>query len=211
MSAAAARAERLPLKPYTVADGLPHNVINRIVRDTRGFLWFSTAEGLSLFDGYKFTTYGTDEGLLHPYVADILETPDGVYWVATSGGLYRFNPKGEPAGAAAASSSTRSGRTRDRMFTRVTAGSHDDGVSITSLVRSRDGTVWCGTVRGLFRLTNTTGRFALEPVDIGSRNRSAGLINILIEDRAGMMWIGTSADHCGLHRAGSPACRAPRL
>jgi len=50
-------AERLPLKTYTTADGLGHNSIN-IVRDSRGFLWFCTFEGLSSFDGYTFTTYG---------------------------------------------------------------------------------------------------------------------------------------------------------
>ncbi|HYX40101.1 MAG TPA: two-component regulator propeller domain-containing protein, partial [Pyrinomonadaceae bacterium] len=53
-----ARAERLPLKTYTTADGLAHNVINKIVRDSRGFLWFCTEEGLSRFDGYSFTNYG---------------------------------------------------------------------------------------------------------------------------------------------------------
>src|SRR5436189_5527894 len=91
-----ARAERLPLKPYTVADGLPNNVINKIVRDSRGFLWFCTAEGLSRFDGYSFTNYGTAEGLPHPNVNDILETRGGEYWVATNAGLVRFNPKGKP-------------------------------------------------------------------------------------------------------------------
>ena len=58
-----AAAERLPLKAYTVADGLPNNVINKIVRDSRGFLWFCTSEGLSRFDGYTFTNYGVDQGL----------------------------------------------------------------------------------------------------------------------------------------------------
>ncbi len=32
-----AKAERLPLKAYTVADGLAHNAVNKIVRDSRGF------------------------------------------------------------------------------------------------------------------------------------------------------------------------------
>jgi ligand-binding sensor domain-containing protein len=48
------RAERLPLKAYTVADGLAHNEINKIVRDSRGFLWFCTANGLSRFDERSF-------------------------------------------------------------------------------------------------------------------------------------------------------------
>src|SRR6266542_4288690 len=61
----AARAERLPLKTYTTADGLAHNVINKIVRDSHGFLWFCTDDGLSRFDGYEFTNFGTDKGLPH--------------------------------------------------------------------------------------------------------------------------------------------------
>src|SRR5436190_23291833 len=92
-----ARAERLPLKGYTTADGLAHNVVNKIVRDSRGFLWFCTADGLSRFDGYAFTNYGTEQGLPVNAVNDILETRAGEYWVATAGGLVRFDPKGEPA------------------------------------------------------------------------------------------------------------------
>src|SRR5947207_12282966 len=97
-AALGARAERLPIKTYSTADGLPHNVINKIVRDSRGFLWFCTEEGLSRFDGYTFTNYGTNEGLPHPSVNDLLETRAGEYWVATGGGLVRFNPKGIPSG-----------------------------------------------------------------------------------------------------------------
>jgi len=52
--AIALHAEQLPLQTYTTAEGLPHNEINRIVKDSRGFLWFCTAEGLSRFDGYIF-------------------------------------------------------------------------------------------------------------------------------------------------------------
>src|SRR5213080_5162326 len=94
---ALAHAERLPLKPYTVADGLPNNVINKIVRDSRGFLWFCTGEGLSRFDGYAFTNYGVDQGLPHTAVNDFIETRSGELWIATNAGLVRFNPKGVPS------------------------------------------------------------------------------------------------------------------
>src|SRR5712692_9417261 len=89
-------AERLPLKAYTTADGLAHNEINKIVRDSRGFLWFCTADGLSRFDGYTFTNYSTEQGLPHRNVTDFLETREGEFWMATNGGLARFNPKGRP-------------------------------------------------------------------------------------------------------------------
>ena len=93
-----ARAERLPIKSYTIADGLARDEITRIVRDSRGFLWFCTPDGLSRFDGYRFINYGTDQGLPGRAVNDLLETRSGVYWIATSGGLARFNPYPTPPG-----------------------------------------------------------------------------------------------------------------
>lgn len=84
------RAERLPLKSYTTADGLARDQVNRIVRDSRGFLWLCTPEGLSRFDGYRFTNYTIADGLPHRSVRDVLETRSGEYWVATGDGLCRF-------------------------------------------------------------------------------------------------------------------------
>jgi len=85
-----AQAERLPIKTYTTADGLARDHINRIVADSRGFLWFCTSEGLSRFDGYKFTNYGIEQGLPGRQVYDFLEGSNGDYWVATNEGLCRF-------------------------------------------------------------------------------------------------------------------------
>ena len=86
-----ATAQRLPLKSYTVADGLPNNVINKIVRDSRGFLWLCTGEGLSRFDGYSFMNYGVDQGLPDRTVNDFLEARNGDLWIATNAGLARFS------------------------------------------------------------------------------------------------------------------------
>ena len=67
VSVRALQAERLPSTAYTTADGLPHRHINRIVSDSRGFVWFCTRRGLSRFDGQRFLTYGVAEGLpIHP-------------------------------------------------------------------------------------------------------------------------------------------------
>ena len=85
-------AEQLPVRTYTTADGLPRDFVIRIVRDSHGFLWFCTGDGLSRFNGYEFTTYGVEHGLSNPRVNDLIETRSGVYWVATEGGVSRFNP-----------------------------------------------------------------------------------------------------------------------
>src|SRR5216110_2227699 len=75
-------AQQLPVRTYTTADGLPRDVVLRIVRDSRGFLWFCTGDGLSRFNGYEFTTYSIEQGLPHSFINDLLETRRGTYWVA---------------------------------------------------------------------------------------------------------------------------------
>lgn len=76
------RGERLPIKNYSIADGLVSDDILRIRRDSRGFLWFCTIDGLSRFDGYRFTNYTMAQGLPDRVVYDLLETRNGVYWVS---------------------------------------------------------------------------------------------------------------------------------
>src|SRR4051794_4717770 len=150
-------AERLPLKSYSVADGLAHNEINKIVRDSRGFLWFCTAGGLSRFDGYSFTNFGTEQGLGNSNITDLLETRAGEYWVATNGGLFRFNPKG-----------TVGQKIESAMFSRIPPDSQEDpAVPINVLLEDHNGTIWCGTHQGLFQLVPTSAGLRLHSVDIG--------------------------------------------
>ncbi len=45
------------LNHYLVEDGLPHNIINDIIQDKKGFMWISTFNGLCKYDGYTFHQY----------------------------------------------------------------------------------------------------------------------------------------------------------
>src|SRR5436309_11294915 len=85
----------MPSRVYTSQDGLSRDQVNVIKRDSLGYLWFGTAEGLSIFDGYRFTNYTVKDGLPHLVVSDVLETHSGEYWIATYGGLCRFDPKAD--------------------------------------------------------------------------------------------------------------------
>ncbi|MGH9159008.1 MAG: ligand-binding sensor domain-containing protein [Vicinamibacteraceae bacterium] len=187
-----ARAERLPIRSYTTSDGSPDNTINRIVRDSRGFLWFCTAEGLSQFDGYRFINYGTADGLPHPNVTDLLETREGDYWIATSSGLARFNPRGLPSSDDAAAAP------RDSMFTMLTRQvASQRARTLTTLLRARDGTVWAGSWDGLLQLRRTTGGAELVPVDLRVSDTRPTIVWALLEDRFGTLWIGAEN---GLYR-----------
>jgi ligand-binding sensor domain-containing protein/two-component sensor histidine kinase len=194
------RAEHLPLRAYTVADGLPHNVINKIVRDSHGFLWFCTDDGLSRFDGYEFTNYGTNEGLPHSVVNDFLETRDGDYWVATKSGLCRFNPNGFPTRLVIYADQIPTDAHREPMFT-VFTHEDDDRYSkaITTLLQRRDGTIWFGTAKGLSRVATENGRVSLRPIEIGLGTQyiEQRYVNTLLEDRYGTLWVGGPS---GLYR-----------
>ena len=142
-------AEQLPVRIYTTADGLPRDLIIRIVRDSHDFLWFCTSDGLSRFNGYQFTTYGVEQGLPHPAINDLLETRRGVYWVATNGGgVARFNP---------APSRDQPSQKRN-LFTAFPVGDGLTSNRVNVLYEDAAGQVWAGTDEGLFRLDETNGQ-----------------------------------------------------
>jgi streptogramin lyase len=45
------------LSSYTTNEGLPHNNVRAITRDSVGYLWLATWDGLSRFDGHDFKNY----------------------------------------------------------------------------------------------------------------------------------------------------------
>jgi ligand-binding sensor domain-containing protein len=87
-----AHAERLPVRIYTSADGLDSSFIDYLMRDSRGFMWFCTRDGLSRFDGARFITYRIGDKDSPPGIETLYQTRDGSYWITTTGGLYRFKP-----------------------------------------------------------------------------------------------------------------------
>jgi PAS domain S-box-containing protein len=185
-SMSGAVAEQLPVKTYTVADGLAHNRVKRIVQDSHGFLWFCTADGLSRFDGYRFTNYGVDDGLPAPSINDLLETGDGVYWVATnSDGLVRFNLLAGPP--------TLAGEPAKSRFTLYPVSNEPVTNRVNVLYRDRSGMIWAGTDGGLFYLDDAKGEGAFRRVELGIPSRPEIQVQVwaMAQDRAGDLWVGT--------------------
>ncbi len=79
-------AQQLIFKTYTEEDGLVSNPVRRIFQDSRGFIWIGTWQGLSKYDGHKFTNYTTVNGLSDNMINDIYESPDGKLYVAENSG-----------------------------------------------------------------------------------------------------------------------------
>ncbi len=174
-------AEHLPVKTYTVADGLLRDYVYKIRQDSQGFLWFCTPGGLSRFDGYAFTNFSSDDGLPDRYVNDLLETRTGAIWIATNGGLAKLNPKGLRNNA------------ENPLFS-VYVPDNPKARQILNLFEDTDGQILAGTSDGLYRLAETDGKAALEVVNLGNRLTEMLEITAIIKDRSGVLWVGTWAN-----------------
>jgi ligand-binding sensor domain-containing protein/two-component sensor histidine kinase len=163
------RSELLPIRSFTTADGLAADRVDCIVSDSRGFLWFCTAEGLSRFDGYRFTSYGVDEGLPHRAISTVMETRTGDHFIGTARGISRISNEGAP------------------FSTFV-----PDGVGgrnyVMALRESRTGKfIWCATAVGLFEWRGGSSFRRREfPLQAGVH------ITDLVEDPSGALWVGTN-------------------
>ncbi|MEO6407081.1 MAG: two-component regulator propeller domain-containing protein [Ferruginibacter sp.] len=90
-----AQANIFPDTSYTTKDGLSNNIVTCIRKDSRGFLWIATKEGLNRFDGSRFKKYFAEKNnagsLTHNNVRDILEYQQGELLIATVNGLSVLN------------------------------------------------------------------------------------------------------------------------
>ncbi|HKX32546.1 MAG TPA: two-component regulator propeller domain-containing protein, partial [Blastocatellia bacterium] len=169
-------------------DGLESSFIQRIFQDSRGFMWFSTRNGLSRFDGHRFITYNTEHGLSHSTINFLLESRSGVYWVATNGGgVCRFNPSGAAAPLVRAQARP--------LFTVYPVGDQPATNRVNLLYEDRAGRIWAGTDDGLFRLEEK----AFRRVEVRSPRGPAddSSVNAMMEDRRGTLWVGIKGE---LHR-----------
>ena len=164
------------IRVFTTEDGLVRNRVLRIRHDRAGRLWFCTAEGLSMFDGEKFTNYTVADGLPHPYISDFLDPGDGAYWIVTPAGLYRFRTRRGPAPSSAPT------------FDKIPLEGKRYPTQAASLFQSRSGEIWVGTPAGLYRIETRDGapRGVLVPLPTGG-DRSD--VRAIAEDRNGNLWL----------------------
>lgn len=90
----AALSQSHNFKMHSIDEGIPQSQVHTIVQDKKGFLWFGTdGGGLTRYDGKKFITYTTAEGLSNDLINHLREAPDGRIWASTSKGVSIFYNK----------------------------------------------------------------------------------------------------------------------
>src|SRR5882724_9411395 len=156
--------------------GLSQGNVTCILRDSRGFMWFGTREGLNKYDGYGFVVYKNSAedslSLSDNHVTGIVEDQKGDIWISTAGGLNRFD------------------WSKNRFIHYKDCIPSD---LISALMLDDSGKIWVGSSdRGVFVLEPTTGKV----VSFSNDSRNTGSlsdndVSAILEDSHHQIWIGT--------------------
>src|SRR6185436_18162077 len=180
------------ISSWTVREGLPSLLVQKLFQDRQGVLWVGTSEGLAFLRGGRFEAVPE---LAHRTVQAIAEGNDGTLWIGTATGIFRRRggtieavpgPSDDRIWALAvdrhgdlwAGTPRGLGRLRGDRWETFSARDglpHDE---VNALLADRDGNLWIGTEGGLVRFRD--GRFASLPGEA---------IVALCEDAEGALWI----------------------
>ena len=90
-------------KSFTEADGICHNNVTCLIKDSKGNLWFgsdsgklnNSGGGLCRYDVVEksFKRFTDKDGISQMNVWTIVEDSNGNIWVGTKGGLYMYHPQ----------------------------------------------------------------------------------------------------------------------
>ncbi len=201
---------------FTVRDGLMANTITALAEDAVGHLWVGTDAGLTVWQSGKPLPLNGAETFKGRRITALFNDAMGRMWIGVKGaGVFQFvNNKFVPF---ATDSMEELLRDPHCLFVdktgRIWIGAGEDFVlckdgdrwlhyrvprkqgksSITTLAQEPDGTVWAGSAGGgLFLLQD--GKLIGMPTGSGL---AGNLIQSLLTDREGILWVGTDA---GLNR-----------
>jgi ligand-binding sensor domain-containing protein/serine phosphatase RsbU (regulator of sigma subunit) len=160
-----------PKDPFSI----PDNWVWPIFEDSKGHLWTGTVRGgLSLFDPEtgRFITYKNDQSdpgsISDNFIFSIYEDRSGVIWVGTNtGGVNYFNP---------------SLQAFEHYIHNPAVNSLSDN-NVISMLAGKEGNYWIATGGGgINRFDYKSKTFRTYPYNA---------VQVLLEDRSGMLWFGT--------------------
>jgi signal transduction histidine kinase len=155
----------LPIPPEAIAS---HDLA--FVYETQnGDLWIGGPSTLSVLREKKWQSFGRGEGYLSEGALCILEVEYGKVWVGSKDRIVSFDGK---------------------VWSDVGA----DFYQVNSLIKRRDGTIWCASAGGLYR--NVDGAWVINGVEEGL---PSAVVYDVQEDGSGRLWACTARGPILLH------------
>lgn len=166
----------IPAKPMRMRDVASLNIqfldvdktlsfqeIRTILEDSKGNIWFgSNTSGICKYDGKSFTHYTAREGFTGLQIRGMIEDRSGNIWIGTDRGVCKYD---------------------GQSFTLFSGGVIRN---ILSSLEAENGDLWFGSSEGLFaRKGNVWIQYTVD------QGLTSNIVNSLIEDNEGNLWIGT--------------------
>jgi ligand-binding sensor domain-containing protein len=166
----------------TQEEGLPDHYIKNITSDNRGFVWITTTETISRFDGTNVEVLDSDSLPSNHFSTIVIDTTRNNLWAASSEGLFKV----------------------DLISSRVTKFAPIDfdenslpDIFVNNLFLDFNGRLWICTADGLAYMDLDTEKIFRVPCNISSDkivNEGYKYIHSIIQDpsREEIYWISTS-------------------
>ncbi len=183
------RSQDLKFYRLTTKSGLSQTVVNCIMKDSRGFMWFGTQDGLNRYDGYSFMIFRHDpdnaNSLSDNYINCLYEDDKGLIWIGTDvGGLNAYDP---------VLNTFKHFMNEEKRETSLSDN------KVHSFIKDKTGKCYVGTDNGLNIFNGADNNFQRIMVDVKKpKSLIDGSVRSMVLDNNDQLWIGTYVG--GLHR-----------
>lgn len=171
---------QLSFDHLSVNNGLSQSTVLSIAKDSRGYMWFGTRDGLNRYDGKNVKTYHAKADnpasiSSDDYIFALAEDKLQNLWIGTQNGLNRYIPEKDAF---------------ERFFFNSKNAYSISNNTINSIQADREGRMWFGTDMGLNMLENPA---SLKFKKIFKAQGLAGnAVYAILEDSKGNIWVGTT-------------------
>lgn len=157
-------------------NGLSDNTIEKILQDSKGFIWVGTSDGLNKYNGYNFEVFKKEkEHLTIPdnYILNITEDSKNRIWIATPSGIGLYSQ-------------------RFNKFNAIRRTNVSSPSTVNFVFETRTGDILCGTDSGIEIYNPALNSFSLlTAADFTRHNINKNRIKCILQDRNNNIWIGT--------------------
>lgn len=191
--AASANAGNVSITHFNERNGYEQTQVSCALQDRQGYIWLSTWNGLSRYDGYLFRNFKARPGDSCPlksnritYIKEL--DAHNIECVAHDGSFYRFNKHTEKFEAVAGLSGRKRNlflptKQQEDLVKSIPAFSN---IWIRILLVDKQGGIWVDTHKGLYRIYFT--KPPLSPDKMGTEGEV--MVRGLFEDSRQQIWIG---------------------
>lgn len=160
------------IRHYDVSSGLSENTVKGITQDAYGYMWFGTQDGLNVFNGREFSSYGCsyhetagrNEGSLN--IMAVLLHPDGKrIWLVCRSAVTLFDPVTQSY--------------RDIAF--------PERIAPTCIAYAQEDCLWIGTEKGLYCYSEKDD--TVTKILLSDNSDSDHNINAILRDSRGIVWV----------------------